>query len=237
VSNLIEVLNQDGQLVVTSRQIAEDFEKEHKHVLDSIRNLVAENPAVKNMIIESSYENRGKQYPEYLLTRDGFSLLVMGFTGAKALEWKIKYIEAFNKMEEQLKNPYQNLSKELQAVFILDKKTQEIENRVDNLESNMPLFNVDCKELQALVRKVGMKVLDGYKSPAYNDNSLRGKMYADIQHQLKREFGVNRYEAIKRSQLETAKRIIEEYKAPTVLASEIQIANNQISYQEVACGK
>lgn len=102
MSNIIKVL-EDGKLVVTSRQIAEDFEKEHKHVLETIRNLVAENSAVKNMIIESSYENRGKQYPEYLLTRDGFSLLVMGFTGAKALEWKLKYIEAFNKMEQALK--------------------------------------------------------------------------------------------------------------------------------------
>jgi len=66
--------------------VAGDFEKEHKHVLESIRNLIAENSAVKNMIIESYYEVRGKQYPEYLLTRDGFSLLVMGFTGAKALQ-------------------------------------------------------------------------------------------------------------------------------------------------------
>lgn len=102
MSNIIKVL-EDGQLVVTSRQIAKDFNKEHKHVLEAIRNLVAENSAVKNMIIESSYENRGKQYPEYLLTRDGFSLLVMGFTGARALEWKLKYIEAFNKMEQALK--------------------------------------------------------------------------------------------------------------------------------------
>ena len=86
MSKIINILNQDGQLVVTSRQVSEDFEKEHKHVLESIRNLIAENSAVKNMIIESYYEVRGKQYPEYLLTRDGFSLLVMGFTGAKALQ-------------------------------------------------------------------------------------------------------------------------------------------------------
>lgn len=234
MSNIIKILNQDGQLVVTSRQIAENFEKEHKHVLETIRNLVAENSAVKNMIIESSYENRGKQYPEYLLTRDGFSLLVMGFTGAKALEWKLKYIEAFNKMEETLKNPYKGLSKELQAVFILDKKTQEIEKKVDDLEANMPLFNVECKELQSLVKKVGTKALGGYKSPAYRNNSLRGKVYSDIQHQLRREFGVERYEAIKRCQLETAQRIVTEYKVPLVLQNEIQAINNQVSFDKEA---
>ena len=62
--------NNDGELVVTSRQVAEDFEKMHKHILESIRNLVDENSAVKSMFIESQFENRGKMYPEYLITRD-----------------------------------------------------------------------------------------------------------------------------------------------------------------------
>lgn len=61
--------------------------------------LAAEIPP-PNFFLESTYENRGKQYPEYLMNRDGFSLLVMGF---KAMNWKIKYIEAFNEMEQQLK--------------------------------------------------------------------------------------------------------------------------------------
>lgn len=242
MSNIIEILNQDGQLVVTSRQIAKSFEKEHRNVVRDIENLISNVGSAQNcahLFIESEYKHeQNKQlYKEYLLTRDGFSILVMGFTGAKALEWKLKYIEAFNKMEETLKNPYRGLSKELQAIFSLDQKTQEIEERVDDLEANMPLFNVDCKELQSLVRKVGTKALGGYRSPAYKDNSLRCKVYADIQHQLKREFGVNRYEAIKRSQLETAQRIVEGYKTPIILTDEITIMNNQISYEEVACTK
>lgn len=58
------------------------------------------------MFIESSYKAPGnrKSYKCYELTRDGFCLLVMGFTGQKALEWKLKYIEAFNQMEQQLRN-------------------------------------------------------------------------------------------------------------------------------------
>lgn len=93
----------NGQVVVSSRQIAESFEKEHRHVLETIRNLTAENSTVKTMFHESSYKNdRGRDYAEYLINRDGFSLLVMGFTGQKALEWKLKYIEAFNRMEQML---------------------------------------------------------------------------------------------------------------------------------------
>ena len=101
MKNLVQVSN--NQVVVSSRDIAEHFEKEHKHVLDSIREIIkAENSAL-TFFFETTYKaGTGKSYPEYLMNRDGFSLLVMGFTGKKALEWKLKYIEAFNKMEAHI---------------------------------------------------------------------------------------------------------------------------------------
>ena len=173
------------------------------------------------------------KYTEYLLTRDGFSLLVMGFTGSRALEWKLKYIEAFNKMEQAIKNPYGHLSKEVQAIFALDHKQQQLEVEVKELKDGMPLFNVECKELQALVRKKGIEVLGGKGSQAYKNNSLRGKVYADIQHELKREFQVTRYEAIKRCQLIKAREIIADYKVPFMLKDEIIRVNNQINFKEV----
>jgi len=118
MSKIINILNQDGQLVVTSRQIAEDFDKRHSDVLEKIEELIKTENSVMTMFIESSYKaGTGKDYKEYLITRDGFSLLVMGFTGAKALQWKLKYIEAFNKMEEHIKGQALNtseLSPELQ---------------------------------------------------------------------------------------------------------------------------
>lgn len=95
-------------LVTSSRDVAEHFEKEHKNVLQTIQNLTAENSAVKNMFIPIAYTNeRGREYPEYLMTRDGFSLLAMGFTGEKALAWKLKYIQAFNDMEAELRRLYE----------------------------------------------------------------------------------------------------------------------------------
>lgn len=123
MNKLINILNQEGQLVVTSRQISDDFEKEHAKVTRDIENLIEgiakSGDTYKHLFIESQYQNeQNKQwYKEYLLTRDGFSLLVMGFTGAKALSWKLKYIEAFNKMEETIKGQALNtseLSPELQ---------------------------------------------------------------------------------------------------------------------------
>lgn len=104
MNNLINIKQHEDQMVVSSREVAYNFGKHHKDVLESVRNLAAENSATKSMFIESSYQNRGKQYPEYLLTRDGFTLTVMGFTGKAALDWKLKYITAFNAMEEELLN-------------------------------------------------------------------------------------------------------------------------------------
>ena len=79
---------------------AEKFGKEHKNVLQSIDNLIAENSAVKIMFKISSYKSgNGQSYRKFYMNRDGFSLLAMGFTGKEALEWKLQYIRAFNQME------------------------------------------------------------------------------------------------------------------------------------------
>ena len=104
---LVEIVGKryEEKLITTSLKVAEVFEKEHKNVLQSIENLVADNSAAKFFRL-TTYKNRGKEYPMYEMDRDGFSLLVMGFTGEKALQWKIKYIEAFNKMESELKRLY-----------------------------------------------------------------------------------------------------------------------------------
>lgn len=97
---LVKVVN--NQLVTDSRQVAEAFGKEHGKVLRSIDNLVSQNRLTKNMFLEQTHEYRGRTFRYYLMNRDGFSLLVMGFTGPEALEWKIKYINAFNEMEKKL---------------------------------------------------------------------------------------------------------------------------------------
>ena len=105
-----------NQLVTISQIVAFYFNKQHKHVLRAIDNIIAEfsamtsenikaqNWALTSMFYTASYKTgTGKRYPMYFMNRDGFSLLAMGFTGKKALEWKIRYIQAFNEMERKLK--------------------------------------------------------------------------------------------------------------------------------------
>lgn len=129
---------QNGEPVASSRQIAENFGKEHKDTLESIRQiLAAENSATKSMFYETTFENRGKQYPMYLMNRDGFTLLAMGFTGKTALEWKLKYIAAFNEMEKKLtEQPQLNRSQLLATALIA--AHEELEEKDKQIETMKP---------------------------------------------------------------------------------------------------
>ena len=101
----IQITIENDQPITTSRNVAENFDKNHRDVLRDIRNLTAQNSAMKNMFFETTYKNsRGQEHPEVLMNRDGFTLLAMGFTGKRALEFKLAYIEQFNEMERQLQN-------------------------------------------------------------------------------------------------------------------------------------
>lgn len=105
IEKVVIINDVNEMLTVSSLQIAEHFEKNHRDVLRAIKNLTAQNCALTSMFIENTYKaGTGKSYKYYECTRDGFTLLTMGFTGDKALDWKIKYIEAFNKMEKHIKS-------------------------------------------------------------------------------------------------------------------------------------
>lgn len=117
----------NGKVITTSLIVADVFEKEHNHVLRDIRDLVEQigdlskigqiseeqtpilgngyRTPISQMFIESTYPDAyGRQQPMFQMTRDGFTLLAMGFTGEKALKFKLDFIAAFNAMEQTLKN-------------------------------------------------------------------------------------------------------------------------------------
>ena len=107
MSNEIILKEVNGEILTSSRDVAERFSKEHRNVMRDIRKIIDDLGGAQNcahLFAETEYINeQNKQtYSEYQMTRDGFSLLAMGFTGSDALRWKLKYIEAFNKMEEAI---------------------------------------------------------------------------------------------------------------------------------------
>ena len=104
---LVEVikLNKQEVTVVSSLDVAETFEKEHKNVLRDIENLGCSKNFRQLNFEQSSYINsQNKKQPMYLMTRDGFTMLVMGYTGEKAMRFKEAYIKQFNSMEKLLQS-------------------------------------------------------------------------------------------------------------------------------------
>lgn len=100
--NAVEL--KDGKAVTTSLKIAQVFGKRHKNVLKAIRELECPKEFSGLNFEPAEYSDvQGKPRPMYFVTRDGFTLLAMGFTGAKAMQFKVAYIEAFNAMERTIK--------------------------------------------------------------------------------------------------------------------------------------
>ncbi|WP_302623427.1 ORF6C domain-containing protein [uncultured Clostridium sp.] len=231
---LIKIIERDGRQLVSGRELHEFLEIRTKYedwfrrmveygfeeAIDFIR--VAQKRATNNL------KNPVTTVIDHAISIDMAKEISMIQRTEKGKIARQYFINCEKKLKEVKKLSPMELM-ELQFIALKEQKEKiaQVENRVDKLEEDMPLLQIDCKEIQALVRKKGIEALGGYRSIAYNDNSLRGKVYSDIQQQIRREFGVVRYEAIKRSQLEMAKEIIINYKAPLVLENEIKLLNDQ----------
>lgn len=185
---------QNGEPVASSRDVAKRFGKEHKHVLAAIRQiLVAENSATK-FFHEGTFEYRGQKFPEYLMNRDGFSLLAMGFTGKEAVQWKLKYIEAFNQMEKQLAaqhksqravqdaNIQSTIDRVIGARQALDKNTAFLDECRKAREENKAVYltakatySKDCNTVRTMETVVRMA--QGNLSRAIDDLTIVAKGY------------------------------------------------------------
>lgn len=123
-----ELINfHSGKLTVNTKQVADHFELNggHRYVMSQVSKLIKETGdfGVQNYLRSSYISLQNKELDCYELTRDGFVLLAMGFTGSTALTWKIKYLNAFNAMEAELKAQAENsvMSKLNEAIAIMEK--------------------------------------------------------------------------------------------------------------------
>lgn len=129
---------QNGEPVVSSRQIAENFDKNHRDVLRAVDNLKEDVRNFAQMFFESTEpDSYGREQRAYLMNRDGFTLLAMGFTGKAALEWKLKYIAAFNEMEKKLTEQPQLTRSQLLATALIAAH-EELEEKDKQIETMKP---------------------------------------------------------------------------------------------------
>lgn len=144
------VFQEEGQAMTTSLIVAREFNKEHRHVLDAIRKLItgsAQNSAYpQNMFREEFYTNEqnGQRYPMYLMNRDGFTLLAMGFTGDRAMEFKLKFLRAFNAMGQMLSSDEYILMRSQQ---IMKRLNDQLNQKIQMLEGKNALLEQENQEL------------------------------------------------------------------------------------------
>lgn len=146
----IVIKSTKGNAVTTSLLVAEKFGKRHSDVLRSIRDalsLMPENERKSNFALcysEVSLPNGGyRSDPYYVMTKDGFSIIVLGFTGAKAMAFKLEFIEAFNEMERKLAAPQLPATylDALKALVVSEEQKQLAEAKVSELEPKAEVYD------------------------------------------------------------------------------------------------
>lgn len=164
------VIMKDQQAVTSSLQVAETFNKNHRDVLkaiDEMRPGVAQNFA--DLFSEDTYTHpqNKQQYRMYYMNRDGFTLLAMGFTGNDAMKFKLQYINAFNKLEEEHKQnqiDVNELSPELkmfnqifQTVAANELENKKLNHKVDNIAEIVSLNTTDWRKTsQSIIKKIAI---------------------------------------------------------------------------------
>jgi len=191
----VNILNKNGKVVTDSKAVADVFGKEHSGNggIVSIIEKMPEGFRAGNFT-ESKYQSQnGHFYKCYDMTRDGMSMLIMGFTGKKAFEWKEKFLEAFNLMESKLTNKIDDLKKHSEYLLALNnaqqatmKVVQEHEDRIVELEKNRRLEAWQERKLQDIKNR---KVYELAKE----DKDFANKLHRIIWSLFKKRYSLPRY--------------------------------------------
>ncbi|MDN3077719.1 Rha family transcriptional regulator [Enterococcus faecium] len=193
------VIMKDQQAVTTSLQVAETFEKNHQHVLRDLDNLKEGVQNWTDLFYEDTYihpQNK-QEYRQIIMNRDGFTLLAMGFTGKKALQFKLQYINAFNEMEKTIKEKSVSIPTTKRGLALLALEASEetnqrvdvIEQEVFDLKENQPLPQGEYSIISSRINKRVYEVADAYSINRSNRKTI-GLLFKDINSGVKKISGV-----------------------------------------------
>lgn len=231
-------MEQLEQKYLDSREVADMVGKSHDKLLRDIRNYIAQLGEAKigesDFFTESTYQNiQNKTMPCFMVTKKGCEFIAHKLTGIKGTEFTAKYINRFHDMEQNLSKPMsamQLMELQFQAIKEVKADVDSVNKDLQDFKQDMPLLALECEKLTRAVKSKGTDILGGKNSNAYRDKSIRDTLYRDIHNEVRRQFGVNTYKAIKRSQCDKAIEIINNYVPPMVIAEKIEYANAQISF-------
>jgi Rha family phage regulatory protein len=214
------VILRDRRAVTSSLVLAEAFKKEHKNVLRDIKNLNLDQLNFEQMFTEGTEPDLyGRDRKIYYMNRDGFTLLAMGFTGKQALDFKIRYIKAFNRMEEYGRNqerlpktPQEKLALLLENVGASNQKVDELDDRVTDIEENTPIAPGDYNYISRRINQRVSEVARGYGNLT---SKQRGELFKDINQGVKRVTGVGSRSQLRKKHYNLAVGFINDWEPST----------------------
>lgn len=232
------VILKNRQAVTTSLKVAEIFGKEHRNVIQAIENKIhsAENSAqYQNMFVLGTYKDAsGKQNKMYYMNRDGFTFIAFGFTGAKADEFKLKYIQAFNRMEAYIQQqvqlpqtPEEKIDLLLESSHRTSERIHTLEDTVDDIKNRMGLPGNEAHQFTTARAKKVIITLGGKDSNAYQNKQLRKKTFTALFASFKHAFDLDRYNDTPMARFDEALDFIRNWYPPFELEQEIQASNAQ----------
>lgn len=234
-------LNFNNQRIMTTKVLAEQFGTEDKIISNNFNRNIERFVQGKHY-----YKLEGKELKEFKTNHlnDEPSLLrvnclYLWTERGAARHAKILDTDEAWDIYEALEENYFNDSKidfsklssmdllklSVQALEENKNEIREVKQDLKDFKKDIPLFNIECSDLQNIVKGKGTSLLGGKKSPAYQDKSIRQRVYSDIQREIKRQFDVRSYKAIKRKHLDIAKEIVQKYQLPYALEQEIKEIN------------
>lgn len=231
----------DENGMTTARKLYEFLGMDSRNYSRWVRNNISENEfAEENVdywvfVIKEENPLGGRPTTDYRLTASFAKKLSMMAKSEKGEQARKYFVHVEDGMKE-LAVRFQNMSPELRAVLVVDQRVTRVEKKADTLEErfndfeqNLPLLPEDADDVSKEVKKRVVEILGGKDSNAYHDKSLSQKVFMDAYRNLKSNFDVSSYKAIKRNRRDMAVQIAREYKPPLYLAEQIQAENNQIS--------
>ncbi|MBF7137988.1 Rha family transcriptional regulator [Pediococcus pentosaceus] len=226
------VIMKDQQAVTTSLQVAEVFGKNHRDVLRTIDDLKDVRNFTQMFSDGIEPDSYGRDRRIYYMNRDGFTLLAMGFTGKKALDFKIKYIEAFNNMEEAIKKERIQLPSDPMKVLELifeankntDKKVERIDKDVKYLKDNQ---RIDSAEYSYISKQVSKKVYEYIDMHGLTLTApQRSKLFKDISRGINEVTGVKTRSQLRQKDFDIADEFIDNWQPSTATVQIIKQMNN-----------
>lgn len=197
----------NGKTVTDSLTVALVFGKEHDKVMRDIRELECSKEFSLANFGESTYTNdRGRTYPKYIITQDGFSFLVMGYTGKEAARFKEKYIAEFNRMREKVNNlPASPLKALMQATHNLLASQELIVERLDEVEEKVEKqITLNSGEQRRLQKAIAQKIYS-----IEPDEEFRSELFRQLYKEVKDRWQVPSYKDILRQELQSVLKYVE----------------------------